>query len=529
MALAVAIGGGTAFGQLRPEEVLVVYDSRIASSRDVAEYYAGSKKVPGGAGNLNGKRPGVRVVDLAALGAVQTVGPDISHTDFIARLRNPLRSYLSAQGLSQGVRCLVTTKGLPHRILDTDNPAAGDNPLQLIDEYNASDPTMASVDTELMLLWQDLTAGEAGGPADSRADGVIVNPFWRSQNPIRFTPQTNIEFTARTYTVSTPGPTWSPSGTLGSPQRLGPGDIYLVCRLDGNSVADVQALLDRAQSIMYDTLNHAAVLDESASDGIANPGANDEFDNSASGFPALRDADDYETTRDELLADTRFAPAFTRYNALSGGSQFLIGPRYTWQPPVILVNEPVVLIAHYGTNHSGQPLTSPGGLNSRTFWATSYNMPNGTIINSMESYNCRAFGGLGQNAFAPQQQVADYLAAGGTFGVGNCWEPLADSVPDTRYLARNFVRGEMSWAEAAWSSIPAISWQQMAIGDPLARAARTSEDIAANGRIGVDDLYAWEAAPTDVNRNGTTDAADRAFVVRAIRGWERADLLTARR
>ncbi|MFZ4572889.1 MAG: hypothetical protein ACOYN0_00745, partial [Phycisphaerales bacterium] len=94
-------------GMLREEEVLVVYDSRIPDSRDVAEYYAGSAVVPGGAGGLRGARAGVRVFDLATSGAAVTTPGNITPANFVSRIRNPLRSHLTATGLATQVRCLV--------------------------------------------------------------------------------------------------------------------------------------------------------------------------------------------------------------------------------------------------------------------------------------------------------------------------------------------------------------------------------------------------------------------------------------
>jgi hypothetical protein len=44
--------------------------------------------------------------------------------------------------------------------------------------------TYCAVDAELTLLWQDLDAGENGVPADSHADGMIDNPFWRTTQSI---------------------------------------------------------------------------------------------------------------------------------------------------------------------------------------------------------------------------------------------------------------------------------------------------------------------------------------------------------
>lgn len=524
-ALAGVLGvAAPAMGQLRPDEVLVVYDSRIPDSLAVAERYAGSGKVPGGVGGLAGHRPGVRVFDLASSGAPVLTAPTITPSQFGASLRGPIRAHLTGQNLTQRVRCLVVTKGMPHRVQDHDVPIAGDNPTLQVDEILAGDATAASVDAELTLVYADLDAGEQGGTMDSRADGLIVNPFWRTLQPHRVYPQTNI-LSPKNYSAFMPGPAWVPTGSGAT--RLMQGDVLLVCRLDGNSVADVDAALTRAGRVFYDTLAHVALFDESGSNGVADAGPNDELDNVGSGFSACRDTDDYEITRDEFATDTRFAGSFVRYNALLGSSQFFVGPRLTWQPPVLLVNEPVVLVASYGANHFGLPLTT-GGEIARTIYARSYHYPDGAIMNTIESYNARSLGGIPPLDFAPQMHVGDFIEAGGTFAIGHVWEPLADTIADNRFLARHFIRGNFSWAEAAWSSIPALSWQHVVLGDPLARSVRSSEDITGDQRITVDDLYAWEASPSDVDRNGVTDANDRAHVVRALRAWERADVLTGR-
>ncbi|MDX2132191.1 MAG: hypothetical protein SFY69_09070 [Planctomycetota bacterium] len=522
------LGAASARAQLRADEVLLVYDSRLPDSLGVAEVYAGSARVPGGAGGVVGARPGVRVVDLAALGAPQSNDATITYAQFEAWLREPIRTYLVSQNLTQRVRCLVLTKGLPHRIEDhQDTPAAapvGDDPPGMIAEIQASDATCASVDSELTLLYHDLDVNEAGGQADSRADGAMLNPYWRLGTPIRLYPQTNNQ-AAKTYITRLPGPVYLPSGSGAS--ILLPGDIMLVVRLDGRSVPDIASSLARAGRVYYDTLAHIATFDESGANGVADGGPTDELDNAASLLSALRDADDYETTRNELQSDTRFAPTFARYNELLGSTQFFVGPRVAWQPTVITVVEPVALVTTYGSNHFGLPLTT-GGEIARTIYASSYNYADGAIFNTLESYNGRDLGGTGQLSFAPQQQIADFIAAGGTFGVASVWEPLADSAPDSRYLARNFLRGNLSWAEAAWSAIPGLSWQQIAIGDPLARPLRSSEDITGDRRGTIDDLYAWEQTPADVDRNGTPNDADRGLVLQMLRSWERAEMLTGR-
>ncbi|MFZ4576611.1 MAG: hypothetical protein ACOYN0_19695, partial [Phycisphaerales bacterium] len=438
-----------------------------------------------------------------------------------------LRSHLTATGLATQVRCLVLCKGLPHRVEDTDAPNCGDfvgaNATDFPAQFNESDATCASVDSELTVLWQNIETGEAGGPADSKTDGAIVNPYWKATQPIGNFTTANI-LTAKTFAASGTGPVWILSGS--GANRLTAGDMYLVCRLDGHTVAQVRAMIDRAARFMYNTATNAVILDESIGDNTVSPANNGEFDNSSSSMSSLYDSDDYDQVLAQMtLSDKRFLPANIRHNNAPNSTGFFIGPRLDWQPNLgIIVSNPVALLATYGSNHQ---LTFPqtnAGVSARMIFAESFNYPDGAIFNTIESWNGRDFGGLGQLGFQQQEQAADFIAAGGTFAIGNVWEPLADSVPDNRYIALNFLLGNLSWAEAAWSSIPGLSWMQIVIGDPLARPMRSSENIDGNARINIDDLYAYDRAPVDINRSGTADAADRAILMRVLRYNERPDI-----
>ena len=525
----------SARAQLAEDQVLVVYDSRVPDSLAVAEYYAGSRKVPGGAGGFAGVRPGVHVVNMAAIGAGFNAPGSVPEVDFRVKIRDPLRAYLSSNNLTLRVRAIVTTKGLPHRVLDTDVPSNADfpgtAPGNFIPELSANDCTSASVESELALLWQDLTQGEAGNASDSRADGLIVNPFWRSTRGVSTLSNVNIT-TSKPLAPSGTGPTWSTSGAAGAATRLNPADLYLVTRLDGRTVADVRAMIDRSQNILVNTNTAALLFDEDGAD----------FDNIASGsavFPALLGGDDYEDCVTALTNDRRFSfafpslPANVRYDNNAGAANFFVGPNLAFTAGQgVLVNNPVLLVASYGSNHNGVPTLAAGG-SSGTVYATSYNYAPGAIFNTIESFNGRDFGGLGQLGFAPQQQAADFLAAGGTFALTNVWEPLADSVPDNLPMVQQFVLGNVSFAEAAWMSTPALSWMQMPVGDPLARMSRSNENLNGDSRVTTDDLYAWEALPAgnaakDINRSGAADNTDRGLVAASVRAAERVNIMSRR-
>ncbi|HYE60947.1 MAG TPA: hypothetical protein VD997_03030 [Phycisphaerales bacterium] len=529
LAAAGVCAGVQALGQtagqtpLFPDQVLVVYDSRVADSRAVAEFYAGSKKVPGGVGGVLPARPGVRVFDLATSGAPVTTADYCSYNDFRTRVRDPIRAHLTANRLQRVVRCLVMTRGLPHRMDDSDALVVGDNPGAFVNEYNAFDVTSASIDSQLTLLWQDLNTGENGNASDSKDDGLIVNPYWKLNLPINSYTNANIT-TAKTFTSTSFGPVWAIGGAGAT--RLFPGDMYLVCRLDGHSLADVQGMVNRGKNILYNVNTDVVLLDEANSNGVTDTAANDELDNSGA-LGGIRSGDDYERTRDYLLnTDRRFAAANVRYNAAGGAANFFIGPR-VGPNGGILVTSPVALLATYGSNHAGTFPTNSGGASVATSFADSFNYTNGAIFNTIESYNGRKFGGLTEGSIV-QEQASDFIAAGGTLAIGHVWEPLADTIADNEYLASNFLLGNLHWAEAAWTSVPCLSWMHVAIGDPLARAWRSSEDVDASGRVGVGDAYAWQVTPSDVDRSGAADSADRVLLHATLRFYERGDLVNRR-
>ncbi len=510
-----------ASAQLREPEVLVVYDSRISDSRLVAEAYAGSSKVPGGVGGVPGARPRVRVVDLAQLvnAGVVPASPDIDAPTFALRIRNPLRAYLASTGLTRQIRCIVLTKGLPHRITDSLDPTLGDNPAGL----NASAAagtfgnwTYASVDSELALLWQNLDAGEDGANADSDSDGLIASPFALRGLPAAAFSNRNIATPNKlldAVPISFGGPVqngflWRPTPGDG-PSNLTPGDMYLVTRLDGPSVSVVRDMITRASNLQVDTSSAAVLLDR---DGRT-------FDTvSGLGSPFDTGGADYVNTYNTLFSDGRFRPQNLGLDSFGGYGSFYVGPLITFPPTPTVWNRSLVYIGHYGANHSG--VVAP----ANTTYALSFNYVPGAVFNTMESYNGRDFGGRGPLPAVPQQQASTFLGAGGTFALANVQEPFTFSVPRTRAFVEQFLIGNLTFAEAAYHALPALSWQQIAVGDPLARVRRTSDDINADGRIDIDDVYAWHANPRDINNSGAADGTDLDLLLAAVRGFEHVSM-----
>jgi hypothetical protein len=516
-----------ALAQLRETQTLVVYDSRIADSQAVKSFYVGV-------------HPGVLTLDISTLmtasatpAGVFPAQADIDYATFKTYFRDPLRAYLTSSGLTRRVRCIVMTKGLSHRVqnIGTTPPmyaTIGDNPGLINTAFNTpsggsnygGNLTYCSVDAELTLLWQNLDAGEAGVPGDSHADGMIDNPYWRSTQTINAYRTTNIQV-AKTWLPPGGGNNglyWlNPTDTTLS-TTLTPGDIYLVCRLDGNTVADVTGMITRAQNFAIPLATARVLLDSDGTtlDGTGSP-------------PELDSGPDYTLTKTAFSTDGRFLAANVIKDATANFTGFYVGPNVSYAsatngPPRILT-QPVILLASFGANHSGvSPNNAGNGSTADTTYGTSFNFLPGAIFNSLESYNGRAFGGLGQNPFVPQQQAADVIGSGCTFSTCNAWEPLSISVADNEQLAKNFILGNMSWGEAAYTAMPALSWQQMAIGDPLARARRDREDVNNDSRVNIDDLYAWNAAPFDLNNNTIADNSDFLILEKSVRGFETAGM-----
>lgn len=173
-------------------------------SRAIGDYYRAQRGIP--AGNVIAIE-----LPLPDPASPASLHESISRSDFVARIRDPLLAALEARGLRDQVQILVTTQGLPLRVLP--HGATGDEILRR--------ETGASLEAELALLGSGLD-GSAG------VEGS-VNPYFRAAEPFaRFR-----------------------AGHPEAPLR------YLVARLDGYQTPvdadtgvprDVKALIDRASA-----------------------------------------------------------------------------------------------------------------------------------------------------------------------------------------------------------------------------------------------------------------------------------------
>ena len=292
------------------------------------------------------------------------------------------------------------------------------------------------------------------GRFDSKADGFVVNPYYGSKRSIATFDRRFIRHRKRLIDVVQAAASsgirqagWEARSSRDPAFRIGPGDFYLVLRLDGRSAADAIAAIDRAQDLKIDRSETVVVLDAN-----------------------LRSELDKADYREAALQMRR------------GGWRVLLERTDTFLTGADL-DRPVIAYASYGQNDAAgaEPLD--------VSYIATFDFARGAIFNTLESFNGRDFGGAGNLEAAPQTQLSDFIAAGGTFGIGNVWEPFSFSAADNVLLLDAFLNRGMTFAEAAYSSLQVLSWQQIVVGDPLARmeivgdpAPQPASGTAGSGR-----------------------------------------------
>jgi uncharacterized protein (TIGR03790 family) len=127
-------------GAQTPQNVLIVVNDNSPLSREIGEYYARRRAIPSG--------------NICRIKASTEEDVDISH--YKSDIATPISRCLKSGGLVENILYIVTTSGVPLRI-----PG-----------IIAVDGTASSVDSELTVLYSDITRG----PHDLR--GSLPNPFF---------------------------------------------------------------------------------------------------------------------------------------------------------------------------------------------------------------------------------------------------------------------------------------------------------------------------------------------------------------
>jgi uncharacterized protein (TIGR03790 family) len=195
-ALVLAAVPGQAFAQSADNVVVVINDASPVSVQ-VGEYYA--------------RKRAIAEDHVVRLKTATTEG--IARLDYVKTIEQPIADWLTKKSLLDRTLYLVLTKGVPLRI----------------DGTAGADGTLASVDSELTLLYRRLV----GTPAVAIV-GHVPNPYYLDQKRLS---------DAKLFSRAS-------------------SDIYLVTRLDGFTVDDVLKLIDRGSA---PSTNGKIVLDQRGS------------------------------------------------------------------------------------------------------------------------------------------------------------------------------------------------------------------------------------------------------------------------
>lgn len=224
---------------------------------------------------------------------------------------------------------------------------------------------------------------------------------------------------------SLPNPYSGASGEFRHPDY----PMYLVTRLTGYTFADVRAAIDRAIQARN---RGVVVLDEKG--GV--------FDDGNLWLKA---------------AANRLPPARVKHDATA---------------TVLAGITDVIGYAGWGSNDPARTERDirltwlPGGI------ATEFVSTDGrTFTEPPSSWRYSKFGLIKEYwAGSPQSLSADWIRQGATGASGHVYEPYLTFTPRPDMLFPAYLGGR-TLAESFWSAIPALSWMNIVIGDPLCRLA----------------------------------------------------------
>jgi uncharacterized protein (TIGR03790 family) len=421
--LTAAFAFGPSALAIDPSDVLVLYNTASTDGLQIANYY-------------HQVHPQVQLLGITGLGTSESISAD----DYLNIVRPQVLSALTPTTSN-----LVTTKGMPLLISVTESKPPG-NPPTYTDQYG----------THQILNWQ----------ANSSLESELAN--------VR-TVDSYLRMADQSYSWSNH---WSnnPYYLHDGPYNPASYNMVLTSRLDGYTVANVTAAIDRAQNAFIGPTNSAGGPYHFLVD-------NDPSKNYAPSMAGLVN---------NVLNPAGLPVTYNNTTAFVGTAP-----------------GPVIGYDSHGANQSSTPADymSIGALNIA--------LADGAVFNTWESFNAQSFIPPGQpgSYTGNQGQVGDWLAMGGTAAMGNVAEPGASiwRVANEDQLFQMLIAG-MTWGEAAWSSLRQLGYVNTVVGDPL-----MTWRVLLNG---------------DVNKDGLVDNADLLIlsanwgkhVAPGGFGWSQGDL-----
>lgn len=403
------------------DEMLVVYNTNIPESIDLKDYYCGSR---------NGRS--IDPAYIIGLPMGSDANADFSRATYESQLRDPIKSHLDASGYKDSIKYILLVKGVPHRISD-----------------GAGDQRYASADSELTLLYQDLSLPSGSGNC---YDIWLFNgPKTQGFGTTGFYQQKNVGFQPHHFVVSH-DPTYDAANSGDETEFV---LDYLVGRLSAYTYDEAKLLVDR--SIAADTSNTGwVIMDSSDQMFYGNPQSYlDTMVDPVFQYP------DTTTSNKNSLQEMLDAAGFSNFADVTSERIVNGSPSL----PVGFDNR-VIGYTGWGVNHAGGSWAHGSDYILEDL---KWNYLPGACFMSYESYNGWNFNGDNLGNRQGQGQICDFLRMGGTCAIGNAWEPYTIGVGDEGWVFdRYLVKGDR-WIEASYKGLWLLSWMEVVVGDPLCK------------------------------------------------------------
>jgi uncharacterized protein (TIGR03790 family) len=348
------------------QDIVVVFNSAMPESKDVADHYASARNVP----------------SSQVIGFNLPRQEAMTRAQFREQLQDPLAKFLEKQTLltfqgtnvtSATIRYIVLCYGVPLRIEnDPKLHEKGESNVKVELRNNG-----AAVDSELAILPSIRRKLPLAGP--------LSNPAYHGTNAAAINPT---------------------NGTI------------MVARLDGPTAAIARSLVDKAMQAERDGLWGRAYID----------------------MRGIKD-------KDHASHDTNFLIAAQA--AERAGFETFVDRQPETFPKWFPMSQIALYAGWYDENVSGP------------FARAKVEFMPGAFAYHLHSFNAATLRSTDTHWAGP------LLAKGATATMGAVDEPFLDGLPDMSVFFTRWLLLKMTYGEAAYSSLQAVSWQVTVIGDPL--------------------------------------------------------------